>query len=206
MFALGYTVSERGFNLRREANPLATKSGSMFASKISGFNLRREANPLATRYAPGLACLLALFQSQARSQSPGDASVDWGGNPIMYVFQSQARSQSPGDSCRAGPISPVSLVSISGEKPIPWRLDRLMREIAKCDSFNLRREANPLATRSRRKGRRSPSWVSISGEKPIPWRQYCICCQSGCPKGFNLRREANPLATAECSCSCTTNG
>ncbi len=86
-----------GFNLRREANPLATvkaekaqAQGYPFQSQARSqspgdvvvllellgncecFNLRREANPLATRSQIGMRVMICKFQSQARSQSPGD--------------------------------------------------------------------------------------------------------------------------------------
>ncbi len=85
------------------------------------FNLRREANPLATV----LARLLAV---------------------------------------------PSHCVSISGEKPIPWRPYRAFA-LGNC------------------------WYVSISGEKPIPWRLAHQVSLSTAVYGFNLRREANPLAT-----------
>ncbi len=182
------------FNLRREANPLATLMRTVsrncsMAVSISGekpipwrlaslarlcippkcFNLRREANPLATCDGVSVAESMYPFQSQARSQSPGDEMLQWpsvrraivsisGEKPIPwrrlassssaspYLFQSQARSQSPGD------------------------VNLRRREDGDIKCFNLRREANPLATASRYSGR------------------ACISC-------FNLRREANPLAT-----------
>src|SRR5205823_6551432 len=85
--------------------------------------------------------------------------------------QSQARSQSTGD----------------------LYLPYLWGETLYC--FNLRREANPLATWTRPN---RPSWypaVSISGEKPIHWRQQAAFLGPGRLLGFNLRRQANPLAT-----------
>ncbi len=87
-----------------------------------------------------------MFQSQARSQSPGDHCVNVFSRLFIVWFQSQARSQSPGDL----PAAPTTIV--------------------KPKSFNLRREANPLAT----------------GQ---------ACSTSSCQGRFNLRREANPLAT-----------
>ncbi len=134
------------------------------------------------------------FQSQARSQSPGDGA----GTPAApggTKFQSQARSQSPGDKHRNAGTSRKAGVSISGEKPIPWRHQGGARGSGVCLCFNLRREANPLATvpngvatlsslmfqsqaRSQSPGdvcvTDHETWgyfVSISGEKPIPWRR-----------------------------------
>ncbi len=63
-------------------------------------------------------------------------------------------------------------VSISGEKPIPWRQRFIEHIRVRHTGFNLRREANPLAT------------------PPMP--RVGMMAAS-----FNLRREANPLATAK---------
>src|SRR5216683_2875829 len=63
----------------------------------------------------------------------------------------------------------------------------------KC--FNLRREANPLATWADEEYRAYDAQVSISGEKPIHWRRFHCTRGSSRREGFNLRREANPLAT-----------
>src|SRR6266496_2368235 len=88
---------------------------------VSGFNLRREANPLATVHEKGNQQGVNKFQSQARSQSTGDPN-NTSTVVTLFGFQSQARSQSTGDLLIKTQVS-----SIHG-------------------SFNLRREANPLAT------------------------------------------------------------
>ncbi len=142
------------------------------------FNLRREANPLAT--APGLRL-----------------------SPPLFVFQSQARSQSPGDFSASLLEPGGSRVSISGEKPIPWRRPAQKPQRPQRNRFNLRREANPLATAqglviARADGvfqsqarSQSPGdvtvpnatagiiTVSISGEKPIPWRLHAMSSLCG---------------------------
>src|SRR5205085_818443 len=105
---------------------------------------RREANPLATTYRYSSSRGATVIQSQARSQSAGDKSPICGDRRLSQ-FQSQARSQSAGDQG-------APLFNKSHSK-----------------SFNLRREANPLAT----------NIEEHIGEIPL---------------GFNLRREANPLA------------
>src|SRR5436305_1273116 len=87
------------------------------------FNLRREANPLATTL--GINC-------------PAGKTV----------FQSQARSQSAGDMIGDAECARIAGVSISGEKPIRWRRIKQIPMASWCWSFNLRREANPLATLS----------------------------------------------------------
>src|SRR6266699_2314164 len=137
---------------------------------------------------------LYKFQSQTRSQSPGDLLGQLGvvprtigfnrrreanplathppkeGQPAKYEFQSQTRSQSPGDLLADLTSAGLIRVSIADAKPIPWR--RGIEQIQPGDRlrFNRRREANPLATR----------------QKSAALHQ-CVC--------FNRRREANPLAT-----------
>src|SRR6266566_1965706 len=87
-----------------------------------------------------------MFQSQTRSQSPGDNSHDAGSKCIPSMFQSQTRSQSPGDSgCR-------------GKATNLWH------------GFNRRREANPLATQVVEERPQTFGTVSIADAKPIPWR------------------------------------
>ncbi len=137
----------------------------------------------------------------------------------VYVFQSQARSQSPGDEADVYIVLATDAVSISGEKPIPWRRGHSSPPLVLQCSFNLRREANPLATRmlivrharaglfqsqARSQSPGDPTQsrpvsrhdrVSISGEKPIPWRRASSAAGEQDPHSFNLRREANPLAT-----------
>ncbi len=111
-----------------------------------------------------------------------------------HRFQSQARSQSPGDAAETSTERKAGCVSISGEKPIPWRLgDRDIQPIILDVSIS---GEKPIPWRPRKSGKRhsrqrmfqsqarsqSPgddhasrqsrdkSAVSISGEKPIPWR------------------------------------
>ncbi len=139
-------LEQECFNLRREANPLATLTGCSVLYWNCCFNLRREANPLAT-----------------------------------YPFFTHS-------------ISGIR-VSISGEKPIPWRRDDSSRLQPRFICFNLRREANPLATPQRGRAVDQDIIVSISGEKPIPWRPWIKRFAASLAQSFNLRREANPLAT-----------
>ncbi len=138
-------VCHLSFNLRREANPLATyvvvymiqmKIGVSISGEkpipwrqppeyaqrgcARSFNLRREANPLATSTPVSFAARQFPFQSQARSQSPGDAEQHAAFTTYLK-FQSQARSQSPGDHNAYEKYCKLFYVSISGEKPIPWR-------------------------------------------------------------------------------------
>src|SRR5438034_845670 len=113
------------------------------------------------------------------------------------MFQSQTRSQSPGDKPKVALPKDAVVVSIADAKPIPWRRHALSDVIAAFNGFNRRREANPLATsvfsgsrkarlkfqsqtRSQSPGDRqcterrcSMTYVSIADAKPIPWRQHC---------------------------------
>src|SRR6266853_2067209 len=41
------------------------------------------------------------------------------------------------------------------------------------EGFNLRREANPLATPPLKTALQGLGWISISDEKPAPWRLQC---------------------------------
>ncbi len=84
----------KGFNLKREASPLATAILSMVRHVALCFNLKREASPLATKSFGGEIGMWQLFQSQARSQSPSDKEM-WALRVITVH------------------------VSISSEKPVP---------------------------------------------------------------------------------------
>src|SRR6266566_609858 len=138
--------------------------------EVANFNLRREARPLATSCGLLYPALVGLFQSQTRSQAPGDAYPR-----------------------RAEPFSIA--ISISDEKPGPWRRRQQIAAQMGGENFNLRREARPLATtpttpyplavlafqsqtRSQAPGDITPlasccfhCSISISDEKPGPWRR-----------------------------------
>src|SRR6266496_2387180 len=102
------------FNLRREANPLATSEKLVELTSFRCFNLRREANPLATVHEKGNQQGVNKFQSQARSQSTGDVIRSW----EMHKHDN---------------------VSISGEKPIHWRQTIGATPSPNPFCFNLRR-------------------------------------------------------------------
>src|SRR5207248_1513803 len=115
-------LPQASFNLRREANPLATtRVMTRVAARSTSFNLRREANPLGTDGSYELEEATTEFQSQARSQSTGDVQHGNAVDATNSTFQSQARSQSTGDSNLLPLSCSVLPVSISGEKPIHWR-------------------------------------------------------------------------------------
>src|SRR6266567_2507213 len=158
------------------------------------FNLRRDARPLATTILKSRCSCFARFQSQTRCQAPGDGHP-CGRCPPCAGFQSQTRCQAPGDQypqvCPAVPSS----ISISDEKPGPWRLGWRIPAHKNYSNFNLRREARPLATscickskvlipvfqsqtRSQAPGDSvlfavalASFSISISDEKPGPWRR-----------------------------------
>src|SRR6266566_3031643 len=111
----------------------------------SNFNLRREARPLATPSFIPEHQFKRQFQSQTRSQAPGDLlylqiqslntriSISdekpgpWRRCPLVYplisiyLFQSQTRSQAPGDYNAFTHSLLCWFISISDEKPGPWR-------------------------------------------------------------------------------------
>ena len=87
------------FNLKREASSLAIYRVSHPQTPPGGFNLKREASSLAIEMVnPHEHRRIEMFQSQARSQLPGDVVLKVGAVE-NGVFQSQARSQLPGDTC-----------------------------------------------------------------------------------------------------------
>ncbi len=111
----------------------------------ASFNLNRDARPLATQ---------ALRYCEGHDD----------------LFQSQPRCQAPGDGFFLCLLPLFFCVSISTEMPGPWRPVSPGIAYTKFISFNLNRDARPLATRSV-----SVSWypsfvVSISTEMPGPWR------------------------------------
>ena len=126
--------------------PMRRSPGIPPNTRITGFNLRREASPHATR-------LRDLHRDRA-----------------LRGFQSQTRSQPPCDSGGISFSDPLSVVSISDEKPAPMRLHPFNPGINSNICFNLRREASPHATKQR-----------AVNDRLI--------------ESFNLRREASPHAT-----------
>ncbi len=164
-----------GFNLKREAAPVATaRSLSLVQASQPCFNLKREAAPVATKNRErGFTGVVELFQSQTRSRPgchPGRHALCIA-LPLSR-FQSQTRSR-PG--CHR--ICPA---------PSP--------DAAEC--FNLKREAAPVATVP---SNRSPGthikFQSQTRSRPgcHPRRKYARITAT---HDFNLKREAAPVATA----------
>ncbi len=164
-----------------------------------------------------------MFQSQTRSQSPGDTSSVSRLICFSVLFQSQTRSQSPGDmACLIHQVAYVE-VSIADAKPIPWRQYSICLAACLPPRFNRRREANPLACPSqhpqphlqppsgrdrrpddrgpgagRRRAARSPVVVAACFGLPGGLASSSSATSATVVRtaGFNRRREANPLATS----------
>ncbi len=162
---------------------------------MQGFNLKRDASPVATRYRMRPYGPPVLFQSQARCQPRGDQYQGYPGSfeqvvsissemPAPWrlqrvsqfmkelgVFQSQARCQPRGDLVVSSALTHFQIVSISSEMPAPWR--------------------RPI------KGERHVRdfFVSISSEMPAPWRLAYAMIAGIAIQSFNLKRDASPVAT-----------
>ncbi len=160
----------RSFNLRREANPLATESADEFSYCNSRVSISGE-KPIPWRRKSRLLIISVCpkFQSQARSQSPGDNGID---TPVVdtakfqsqarsqspgdleplpriivfVVFQSQARSQSPGDCFQSTITGADATFQSQARSQSPGDSHICLRSLTLHQCFNLRREANPLAT------------------------------------------------------------
>src|SRR6266700_3332934 len=116
------------------------------------------------------------FQSQTRSQSPGDASLNAPASQALQVsiadakaipwrpawavwsraqdnrFQSQTRSQSPGDHVSHQHHRNTVLFQSQTRSQSPGDLDMLQSIVLIYSCFNRRREANPLATHPPKEG------------------------------------------------------
>src|SRR6266496_976732 len=86
-----------------------------------GFNLNRDARPLATQDSMSRRPENSMFQSQPRCQAPGDLS-DSSGNPVAFVGFNLNRDARPLATLDKFIDGVVWLwVSISTEMPGPWR-------------------------------------------------------------------------------------
>src|SRR6266700_2112501 len=90
-------------------------------SHSCNFNLRREARPLATPTRSTMAYSQSLFQSQTRSQAPGDLP-HWSGVQGCRVISISDEKPGPWRLFIFGLLSSILNISISDEKPGPWRL------------------------------------------------------------------------------------
>src|SRR5436309_2100094 len=104
-----------------------------------------------------------------RSQSPCDkyAVYRWGKG---RCFQSQMRSQSPCDDARSFESRRNLYLLIADAKPLPFVLFVLLQLLDSWLYFNLRCEANPLATEPVNLSPWLIPFVSIADAKPILWR------------------------------------
>ncbi len=143
--ALGRAMRDQGFNLKREANPLATGLADPARGYHHGFNLKREANPLATHPVNNQRPRRIFVSISSEKPTLWRHTPQRLWDVPIPQFQSQARSQPSGDA-----------TAIDG------RSNDL--------SFNLKREANPLATRNLHFAGSQQGVVSISSEKPTLWR------------------------------------
>src|SRR5947209_813609 len=98
-----------------------------------------------------------------------------------------------------------SIVSISGEKPIHWRLLYLLPSTFRKMRFNLRREANPLATPKNIQRTSSLLLFQSQARSQSTGDKGHTRNKENAERGFNLRREANPLATSLASTSISTS-
>ena len=86
----------------------------------------------------------------------------------MATFQSQARSQSPSDPLQRQPVpEPTPSFNLKREASPLATFSDLARDFPHS-CFNLKREASPLATSDAISGKFIISYVSISSEKPVP--------------------------------------
>src|SRR6266568_3620305 len=112
----------------------------------------------------------------------------------IFLFQSQTRSQSPGDHNNCIISLGTLSVSIADAKPIPWRPD-LSHQCHVAATVSIA-DAKPIPWRhTGAVVAYVTSLVSIADAKPIPWRQALVKVLMFHRSSFNRRREANPLAT-----------
>ncbi len=109
------------FNLKREANPLATQSSHMVKMIHGSFNLKREANPLAT--VTTVVSWVTRFTVSISSEKP----TLWR-HALFFI-------------CRT-----FFLCFNLKREANPLATNKLLRQTTHSGSFNLKREANPLAT------------------------------------------------------------
>src|SRR6266702_2866426 len=90
-------------------------------NRLTCFNRRREANPLATWTSASHYLPIQKFQSQTRSQPPGDMGSSQMSASLSYRFNRRREAN-------------------------PLATEEFNDTDSKASSFNRRREANPLAT------------------------------------------------------------
>ena len=136
----------------------------------SGFNLKREAAPVATLMAP----------SNVGPQTAVSISNE---KPPRLPLDKLRRSRLHGQ-----------VVSISNEKPPRLPLEQRMAPGPRRQSFNLKREAAPVATAQRVR----PAFLQYKFQSQTRSRPGCHTAAyvgASISTGFNLKREAAPVAT-----------
>ena len=135
------------------------------------------------------------FQSQTRCQPPGDDAQLGRRDSTVSEFQSQTRCQPPGDHHKA--------VVSAGNLSFNLRRDAspLATSVVKSDgqsahlSFNLRRDASPLTTLLIRYAEQVELGFNLRRDaSPLTTSSHV---QQPPAFGFNLRRDASPLTTHE---------
>src|SRR5436305_1169742 len=92
---------------------------------LAGFNLRRDASPLATSNLQKITESRNRFKAQTRCKAPGASTIGFV-SCCIGLFQSQTRCQAPGDLYIHVEVMIGCNVSISDEMPGPWRRDLVL--------------------------------------------------------------------------------
>ncbi len=187
--AIRFKHLDLSFNLNRDARPLATGKSNQETWTNKRFNLNRDARPLATpgpvaqpdttnQFQSQPRCQFheqrsrAMFQSQPRCQAPGDRCQASPQRKNKCQFQSQPRCQAPGDlSERKRIVRRYGSFNLNRDaRPLATEYPQSMN-ISSSFRFNLNRDARPLATKAKEKDNENRRNVSISTEMPGPWRR-----------------------------------
>ncbi len=145
------------------------------------FNRRREANPLATRNGILDGNKANQFQSQTRSQSPGDFHDKLQCAKCHKCFNRRREANPLATNIDLTHFKLLSIVSIADAKPIPWRLDMPVKDMNSLLRFQSQtRSQSPGDGHSCTVTTRC-NHVSIADAKPIPWRHRHIYLASRFP-------------------------
>ncbi len=193
------------FNLKREAAPVATRHAIGQHQHLRDLSISNEKPPQLPRVgAGGATCrerlsisnekppqlprdmpeanisIYEIFQSQTRSRPSCHASA-LAALLAGRDFQSQTRSRPSCHACLAPASRSSRSLSISNEKP-PQLPPAMMvrRRCCQMPTFNLKREAAPVATFERLRENCIGHPLSISNEKP-PQLPHLLCSVAGRP-------------------------
>src|SRR6266487_6665159 len=118
---LGYYSSHMasftGFNLNRDARPLATNTKVLLRSHLQCFNLNRDARPLATKSFGSYGALFCAFQSQPRCQAPGDPSPP--SDCLQYHYSGTSFSRGGSKPPPPGRLNKQAATSGELAEPLP---------------------------------------------------------------------------------------